>query len=169
MAPPLTVELLADRLDLGQSAGLLRWREWGRPPEPELPSWWITTTADEAGRDALPVTLVATADGDLVGCVGLAERDIDERPSKTPWVIGMVVSTEWRMRGVGRTLLEEIERVAVVFGHAHVWVATESARAFYEHCGYEFGERVARATRPPVDVLIKALQDRDCRNDVGRA
>lgn len=157
MPSSLSVELLADRPDLVRSAGLLRWTEWGRPPEPESPTWWISATAVEAGRDALPVTLVATVDDDLVGCVGLADKDIDERSAETPWVIGMVVSSEWRRRGVGRILLAEIEGVARGRGHAQVWVATESARAFYEQCGYEFGGRVARENRPAVDVLKKAI------------
>jgi N-acetylglutamate synthase-like GNAT family acetyltransferase len=70
----LEVFLLADRPALIEAAGLLRWREWGRPPEPEHPGFWVENTRREAGRDdGLPFTLVAV-DSEKAPGGGNAER-----------------------------------------------------------------------------------------------
>jgi hypothetical protein len=55
----LTVTLLADSLDAAESVAMMRWREWGHPPEPEDPAWWLEITRHEAGKEDLPVTWVA--------------------------------------------------------------------------------------------------------------
>ena len=61
----IAISLLADRPMLVPAVADLRWREWGRAPEPEDPAWWLETTRSEAGRDGLPVTFVATDASDL--------------------------------------------------------------------------------------------------------
>ncbi|HEY7174824.1 MAG TPA: GNAT family N-acetyltransferase [Micromonosporaceae bacterium] len=131
-------ELLADRPELIEPAGLLRFREWGRPPEPDDPQWWITVTGDEAGRTGLPVTYVASdVAGELLGTVGIAEFDPDDLTDRSPWVIGMVVRPDRRGEGIGRTLVGMLEPHAAGLGYDGIWVATgPPATAFYERCGY---------------------------------
>jgi GNAT superfamily N-acetyltransferase len=134
----LSICLLADKVDYIPHVAQLRWREWGHAPAPEDPEFWLETTTHEAGRDDLPVTLVAIADdGGLLGAVGLTEREnVEPRPGESPWVAGMIVAPEGRGRGVGRALLRQLEQWAVAHGFVEAWVATESAGAFYERCGW---------------------------------
>ena len=95
--PLLSIGLLADHPQLIPAVGELRWREWGRPPEPESLDWWVDVTAREAGREALPVTWVAfEAGGRVLGAVGLGEFDVEERRDRSPWVLGMVVDPAQR-------------------------------------------------------------------------
>jgi GNAT superfamily N-acetyltransferase len=134
--PAASVHLLADRPELIASVGALRWREWGRYPEPEDPSWWEATTRQEAGRSCLPVTFVAVDDHDgAVGAVGLGQYDLEERQDVSPWVMGMIVRTDRRGEGVGRALMAELEAWAAADGVAQVWVATGQAAGFYRRCG----------------------------------
>jgi len=101
-----TVGLLADYPHLVADVGLMRWREWGRPPEPTDPDFWVSVTGEEAGRISLPVSWVAVdADGQAVGAVGLGKFDIEERRDRSPWVLGMIVHRDARRRGIGRMLL----------------------------------------------------------------
>ena len=97
-----TVGLLADYPHLVADVGLMRWREWGRPPEPTDPDFWVSVTGEEAGRISLPVSWVAVdADGRAVGAVGLGKFDIEERRDRSPWVLGMIVHPDARGRGIG--------------------------------------------------------------------
>ena len=66
----LTVTLLADALTSAEAVAEMRWQEWGHPPEPEDPAWWLETTVRESGREELPVTFVAHDQADeVVGAV----------------------------------------------------------------------------------------------------
>ena len=107
---PATIQLLADNARLIAAIGALRWREWGRAPEPERLGWWVEVTAREAGRDGLPITWVAIDEhGGALGAVGLGAFDLAERRDRSPWVLGMIVRPDRRGTGVGRLLLAQLE------------------------------------------------------------
>ena len=135
-----TIDLLADHPDLVHEVGWLRWREWGLgDPKPDE---WIAVTRREAGRDRLPITLVAIDDeGRAAGAVGLDEEDDaltgDERDSRSPWLVGMVVRGDRRGQGVGLALVRALEILAESRGHDRVWVVTGApAVGFYRACGW---------------------------------
>lgn len=156
---PVTIEFLADHAHLIAAIGELRWREWGRPPEPEAREWWVEVTAREAGRTRLPITWVAIDErGGAVGAVGLGEFDLDERRDRSPWVLGMIVRPDRRGTGVGRLLLAQLEGWAGRHGYHQVWVANEGdAIGFYRACGWAMSETVALASGAVATVLTKRL------------
>ena len=153
------VELLADQPHLIPAVGALRWREWGRPPEPVALDWWVDTTRREAGRAALPVTWVAIdAAGAVIGAVGLGAYDIAECRDRSPWVLGMVVAAEHRNAGVGGRLLAALAGWAHRQGYATVWVATGGrAVAFYQKYGWAVVESVTQASGERATILRKML------------
>lgn len=154
----ITIDLLAERPELIPGVGRMRWREWGRPPEPEDPDWWIDVTRREAGRDELPVTYVAVCGGDEpLGAVGLGQFDIAERRDRSPWVLGMIVRVDQRGIGIGRRLMNRLERHAAALGYSTVWVATGDAVGFYGRCGYQLAETVSLGSGTTADVLAKQL------------
>jgi GNAT superfamily N-acetyltransferase len=153
------LDLLADRPDLVEPVGLLRWSEWGKAPEPEDPAWWVDATEREAGRGALPVTYVAVAgDIGLVGAVGLGQFDIPERQDRSPWVLGLVVRPDRRTTGIGRLLLQRLERHALDLGYSDLWVANEGpAVEFYKRCGYKEVETVTISNGGIAHVMTRSL------------
>ncbi len=154
----LTVTLLADSLESAAAVAEMRWQEWGRPPEPEDPAWWLETTVREAGREELPVTFVARDPADeVVGAVGLDTYDLDERHDTTPWVTGMIVRRDRRGRGVGRSLLQHLERWAAEHQVAETWVGTDLALGFYQRCGWTLQETFTSSTGQHIAVLHKKL------------
>jgi GNAT superfamily N-acetyltransferase len=155
---PATIGLLADYPHLVDEVGLMRWREWGRPPEPTDPAWWVSITGEEAGRISIPVTWVAVgADGQAVGAVGLGEYDIEERRDQTPWVMGMIVRPDQRRRGIGRVLLATLADWASSRGVLKVWVATGGpAVRFYNDCGWGVVETFFRGSEETT-VLVRQL------------
>jgi predicted N-acetyltransferase YhbS len=153
----VSVLLLADRPDLIDAVGDMRWREWWRHSGREERAWWVDTTRRESGRDALPVTFVAVDDLDeAVGAVGLGEYDLEERRDRSPWVLGMIVRSDRRGAGVGRALLARLESFAAGRGDARVWVATgDPAVAFYQRCGWRLEERLRHASGDETCVLSR--------------
>lgn len=137
----------------------MRWAEWGHPPEPEDPTWWVDVTRREAGRDGLPVTWVALDErGEALGAVGLADYDIDERQDRSPWLVGMIVRTDRRGRGIGVQLVAHLEAWASIHGYKRIWVATGGqAVDFYRTCGWQSSETFERATGEVTTVLTRAL------------
>jgi GNAT superfamily N-acetyltransferase len=126
------VFLLADRPELIEPVGRIRWREWGHAPEPDDPAFWIEATRQEAGPDRPPFTLAAVdTAGAAVGAVGLGEFDQEDLRDHSPWVLGMVVDPAWRRRGVGQALLSRLEARAAELGFRQMWVATKHVAGFY--------------------------------------
>jgi GNAT superfamily N-acetyltransferase len=161
---PVSIAVLADRPELVEQAGVLRWTEWGYDdPSPE---GWIAITAREAGRDVLPVTLVAIgSDGSAVGVVGLDSTDDaltdDERGGRTPWLVGMVVRRDSRLRDVGRALMDALAEVARDHGHDRIWVLTGGHAAdYYRACGWsDVEELVTSKESLSSTVLMWALPE----------
>jgi GNAT superfamily N-acetyltransferase len=155
----VSVELLADHPHLIPVVGEIRWREWGRPPEPERLDWWVDVTAREAGREELPVTWVAIdSRGQAVGAIGLGRFDIEERRDRSPWVLGLIVEEGYRNRGIGGELMRALESWAAHHGHARAWVATGGrAVSFYQKCRWELAEVIERSTGEIMSILSRSL------------
>ncbi len=136
--PALFLGLLADQPELIAEVGVLRWRAAGSVG---TPGPWIESTAHDAGRDGLPLTLVAMdLDGHAIGAVTLGPEDdslgasCDER---APWVVRMVVRPGDRLCGVGRLMVGAVEDLAREHGHGRLWVAAGDEWAdFYRQCGW---------------------------------
>jgi GNAT superfamily N-acetyltransferase len=145
---PASVALLADHPHLVADVGQMRWREWGRPPEPTDLEFWVSVTGEEVGRISLPLSWVAVdGAGQAVGAVCLGEFDIEERRDRSPWVTGMIVRPDQRRRGIGRLLLATLTDWASGRGTLQVWVATGGAAvSFYNSCGWETAETFGRAS-----------------------
>jgi GNAT superfamily N-acetyltransferase len=154
----VTVSLLGDSPDSMEAVAQMRWREWGHPPESQDPAWWLATTVREAGTLELPVTFVAHGmDNQVVGAVGLDTYDLDERQDTSPWVTGMIVRRDHRRTGVGRTLMQHLERWSAEHGIAEAWVGTDLALGFYQRCGWTLHETFTTESGQRMDVLHKRL------------
>jgi hypothetical protein len=89
--PALFLGLLADQPELIAEVGVLRWRASGKGG---TPGPWIESTARDAGRDGLPVTLVAMdLDGQAIGAVtlGVVDDEVADCRQRGPWIVRMVV------------------------------------------------------------------------------
>jgi predicted N-acetyltransferase YhbS len=140
------VRLLADVPDLIEPIGRMRFAEWA--DEDEDVDDWIAITRGEAGREGLPVTWVAVDEsGAALGAVALGSSDVPGRPELVPCVWGMVVRTDLRGRGIGRLLLQQLERHAAEHDYPVVWVLTgPQAVGYYERCGWRRAEELPDGT-----------------------
>ncbi len=135
--PALFLGLLADQPELIAEVGVLRWRASGKGG---TAGPWIEATARDAGRDGLPMTLVAMdLDGRALGAVtlGAADADVSGCDAQAPWLVRMVVRPDERRCGVGRLMIAAAEDLARQHGHGELWVAPgDGDREFYRACGW---------------------------------
>jgi GNAT superfamily N-acetyltransferase len=158
MPEATVISLLADKPECIPAVADMRWREWGHPPEPEDPAWWLETTSREAGRSELPVTFVAVdTPGDAIGAVGIDEYDLDERRDTSPWITGMIVRGDRRGLGVGSALMRHAESWALQHGVDEMWVGTGTAERFYQRCGWRPLEVFTTGADERVSVLYHRL------------
>ncbi len=158
----MTVELPACHPELVAAVGEMGRREWGYG-DPS-PAAHIDVTRREAGKDKLPITLVAIgANGDALGAVGLddADRELSasERDGRTPWLVGMVVRVDARKQGIGRGLVGRLEETSVQLGYRRLWVPTgDQAVGFNRGCAWEPVQRLRLAsTQIETTILTRVL------------
>lgn len=157
--PPVTIELLADRPDLLTPLARIRWQEWGDEPGRQDVQWWVDTTINESGRDALPITFVAVDPVDqAVGGVGLAPFDLPEWTDRGPWVVGTIVRADRRGERVGTALMNHLRQWATTAGITQLWVATgRPAIDFYRTCGFAITEVLDRDNGEQTTILAAQL------------
>lgn len=131
------IVLLADapeQLDALVAALRGEWPDWyGREPVEVTRAEF----AARAGRDVIPLTIVAL-DGDrLAGAASLTERSIASHARLTPWLTGLWVAPADRRRGVGRSLVAEIRSQARRIGVPTLHAATATAGAIFAAEGWE--------------------------------
>ena len=72
-------------------------------------------------RDKLPVGLVAIEDDQVLGTAAL---DLDVTTNLTPSIVGVLVGTAYRRRGIATALLSAAEELAHELGHRRLYVST---------------------------------------------
>lgn len=98
------------------------------------------------------VLLVAETEGQVIGLAEATIKRVPDRADMNPHAYAhvdtLVIGSEWRGRGVGRRLMEQVHRWARVVGLntvvLGVWHFNQEAIFFYEDLGYEAVEQRMR-------------------------
>jgi GNAT superfamily N-acetyltransferase len=89
-------------------------------------------------------TVVAESDGQLLGFAVVLLRDDGDAE-----LDGLFVEPTYWRHGIGRALVDQAERIAVVDGSANLWVtANTRALGFYDSCGFVTVGEVQTRFRP---------------------
>jgi predicted N-acetyltransferase YhbS len=89
-----------------------------------------------SGKDALPVTILAVEEDKCIGTVSLVENDLKER-THSPWLASLYIDENHRGRGIGTTMIKEIEKTAKKLGYEEIYLRTEHAVEYYIKLGWE--------------------------------
>lgn len=107
--------------------------------------------AQATTADRIPLCLLALAGDEIAGTVNLIENDDEARPHLRPWLAALIVTPEWRRRGIGTALVDRLLLEASRLGHGIVYLGTSSPE-FYVKRGAQHLERA----RP--DLVVMAIE-----------
>lgn len=116
----------------------------------------ISEEADRAGLaklidgDGFEAGFVAEIDGLPIGSCLFVREEIEPLHDVSPWLAGLVVAEEHRGQGLGRTLVEAVERHAHAEGCRELYLYTDSAEALYAKLGWAVAERMVVDDEPLV-------------------
>jgi predicted N-acetyltransferase YhbS len=87
--------------------------------------------------DSLPLALVASGEGELLGMGALREHDLPGHEQFTPWLGGMFVRPQYRRRGVGAALCRALEEKAWLMGFSILYLFTLDQQRLYARLGWQ--------------------------------
>jgi GNAT superfamily N-acetyltransferase len=114
--------------------------------------WWSGSTVSLAGltewvegcvaSNGFPGVLVAASQGRAIGSVFLHATEAEDRPAFTPYLGALYVEPPSRRQGVGRALVQAVERHAAELGFDRLYLNASPIRtSFYEPLGWSIVER----------------------------
>jgi GNAT superfamily N-acetyltransferase len=140
----LTLDYLANHREFIPQLAAWSYAEW-RPVCDHLGLTFDDVLAGHTLRtntDALPLGIVATADGRLVGGGALKADDLPLRAHLTPWIGGIFVAPEQRGRGVATAMIERLVEEARRLQLPRLYLWTNAAAGLYAKLGWEEIERL---------------------------
>lgn len=132
MTPPVIREAIPG--DAAALAALMG--ELGYPVTPQ--ALWARI---ERMASPLQSTFVAEIEGRIAGFAGCSALAIYESDVPTGWIMALSVASPFRRHGIGRALLDAVERWCVERGLPEIRLHSGNARGdahlFYEACGFD--------------------------------
>lgn len=137
---------------------LTRWfeAEWPVYYRPDGPSDAKQDLQAYSNRDALPVGLVAFHQGTPCGFAVLKREPFPSHSHLFPWIGAAFVQPRLRRQGIGRLLIEALEREASRSGYSSVYCATGTAASLLERSGWRLLAEVIHQGQP-VAIYEKVL------------
>ena len=110
-----------------------------------------------ANTDALPLTIVAMTDGELVGTGAVKPDDLPLRPHLTPWLGAIFVAPEQRGRGIASAIIARLVEEARRLELPRLYLWTNSAAALYAKLGWEEIEKLTYCGYD-ITVMVRQLE-----------
>lgn len=107
-------------------------------------------------KESLPITVVAVENEVCIGVASLVVNDLKAK-EYTPWLAGLYVDKEYRSKGIGKALIEEIQSIAKRLGYDILYLRTEHTAEYYKNLGWEYVERLIDEFGLETNIFIKTL------------
>lgn len=147
----LRVEYIADRPESVPLVAGWYFAQWGHLN----PAATLEAVRDKLvasmNRDAIPLTVLAIIDEDVVGAAQLKYREMPIFPDKEHWLGGVYVVPEYRGQGISEQLVDSVIEAARNLGVQTLHIQTERLDGgLYARLGWTPVEQVNRG----IDVLV---------------
>lgn len=131
---------LADRPDLIAACATWNFGEWGEFNGGTLEQT-IAGFHDLVRTNDGQIARAALSDGELAGFALLIDNDLETHAHLKPWVASVFVSPAYRGRGIAKSLVRAIEKVAAELGHGEAFLYTNKPD-LYRQIGWEDCEQL---------------------------
>ena len=159
---PLQVDVriayLAEHLDAIPTLAQWHHAEWS----------WVTpdlTVADRiagftarARRNSIPTAFVGLADDAVVGMACLVDCDIPSHSHLTPWLATVLVSPDYRGRGIASALCIRATEEARRLGAANLYLFTFDRQSLYDRLGWSPLEEAIYGGRSGTIMALRLAQ-----------
>ena len=103
---------------------------------------WLSGLKNRCNGYELPTTVVAIENNILLGSAALITYDMDTKMKYSPWLAGVYVKEEVRNQGIGKKLIEEIEKIAEELNIKTIYLFTSETEQYYQSLGWTTIEKV---------------------------
>ncbi|MCE5185992.1 MAG: GNAT family N-acetyltransferase [Planctomycetaceae bacterium] len=152
----MRIEFLKDHPEFIDELNELFYRQWGAIYPEFTKEDWRQRLIARANKKKIPTTLVAVENGVVLGSAALLESDMRTRPELSPWLGGVYVKEEHRHKGIGRTLVAQIEKMAGQLGVLSLYLYTPDKKRFYRQLRWQVLEKT-RYQGFDVTIMLKYL------------
>ncbi len=107
-------------------------------------------------EDEMPITLIAHDERGVLGTASLKASDMDLMPEYTPWLSSVYIHPDHRGTGIAKSLVEEIEKIAVKAGFKKLYVFNPVVHGVFEKLGWTV-LRTMNFGGKEVNILVKDI------------
>lgn len=108
------------------------------------------------GREDVLFTFVCEASGVLIGTASAIKNDSEAYPELSPWLGAVFVRPEYRGKGIGSLLCNEVSKELRRIGFAEIFLFTANQQKLYERLGWEvFGTETLKNGKSAVVMKLK--------------
>ena len=136
----MTIEYLADHPKFLSTLAQWQHSEWGHLRPGDSVEARMARLQSSVQIRRVPLTVVAVADGELLGSASLVAHDMETRMELTPWLAGVFVASEHRRKGVGAQLVRHIMSEAATLHVPVLYLYTVHSENFYANLGWSLQE-----------------------------
>lgn len=136
----MEIDYLTDHPEFLRTLAEWQHGEWGHLRPGDTVEARMARLTKFSSRGAIPLTVVAHEEGELLGSASLIPHDMETRMELTPWLAGVFVAPEHRRRGIGAAL---VRRIMVEAGRLRVpvlYLYTMHSEKFYASLGWSLQE-----------------------------
>lgn len=148
----LIFEYLADRPESVPLVAGWYFAEWGYLNHSATLEGVRRKVSASMNRDAIPLTVLAVIDEEVVGAAQLKYREMPIFPDKEHWLGGVFVASEHRGQGIAKQLVHSVVETAGKLGVTTLHIQTERLDGgLYARLGWT---PVEQASNHGLDVLV---------------
>ena len=122
----MTLEYLADNLELLPVLANWYFQEWGSKEKGRTLNLEKENLRNYLNKDKLPLILLATDNGKLLGAAQLKYREMSIYPDKEHWLGGVYVTKNHRGKGIARKIVQELIVIARNLNCKKLYLQTEN-------------------------------------------
>lgn len=132
----MEIDYLTDHPEFLRTLAEWQHGEWGQLRPGDTVEARMARLTKFSSRAAIPLTIVAHEEGELLGSASLIPHDMETRMELTPWLAGVFVAPQHRRRGIGAALVRRIMVEAGRLAVPVLYLYTMHSEKFYASLGW---------------------------------